>query len=525
MNELNPKPSASAFQLSPGKFCPALPSPSAGNFFAWAEKLFDSLRYEEALDAYSECLRLEPSNENVLFKRGLTHGLLKNTESCLNDLSSVLLQKFLKEAYLYKQNILENKNQQTDTSSIRQAIPESGEFFEAMFEFQDLGKSLRETFDPFLNEQEGAENVKQTLERALKQQESSVTEKEVEDAKMNPRSLADLKEAEKFLAHRFESTEKEAFTQKNEKRKNIIRLSDVQGLENVKEKLWNNIVLPLKRPDLFTKYNKKRSFAILLYGPPGCGKTLLARALAGETGSSLVLANLHEIMDMWQGETEKKMHQIFENARTNLKGNGSCIVFLDELDALGVNRGLVTHDSGAHRAVNQLLMELDGALKNPEGLVVIAASNRPWDIDAALKRSGRFGECIYIPAPSCEDRRQLFKYYIGNCVVSKVDFGSLAEETEGCSASDIESIVEEAKMRPILREHRSGHESSLDAEDLKGVLVETAFGKGTLRDWYVSVANELSNEPMDTIRYKPLVDAIKKALQRSNHRHTMTPST
>jgi SpoVK/Ycf46/Vps4 family AAA+-type ATPase len=501
MGELPSKPKLVLALPPPLSFgCNSLPQPTAKGYYVWAERLFESHRFGEALEAYTECLRLDPSNENALYKRGLTNGLLKNMESSLSDLSSVLLHRILKEAHFYKQNILEAKSQEPKESAILQAIPESCEFFEAMSDFQNLGKTLQRAFDNLVTEEEYEQ-----LEKEFSAIDTTIT------------SIINS-----------DKPQEAKLEEKSEKSEGAIKLSDVQGLEEAKEKLRNNVVLPMKRPDLFAKYKKKRGFTILLYGPPGCGKTLLARALAGETGFQLITAKLHELMDCYVGETEKNVHELFANARRIInKAHIPTIIFLDEVDAIGVNRRLVARENtGSHRdALNQLLMEIDGVEKNPEGLFIIAASNRPWGIDPALKRSGRIGECIYIPAPSCSARKELFKYYVGSCAAENLDFDSLAKDTEGCSAADIEAIVEEAKMQPILRENQTGIESFLCMNDFKAVLAGPVLGKGTLKDWYVSAAKELAHETMDSERYKPMVEDIKRVLQRSNAGTMITHST
>ncbi len=252
----------------------------------------------------------------------------------------------------------------------------------------------------------------------------------------------------------------------------------------------------------------------------------MARALAGETDSYVVLAKLHELMDMYLGNTQKNIHALFEAARALTRnGSRSCIIFLDELDAIGVDRALVGRDlTSSHRdMVDQLLMELDGLDKNPEGLFVLAASNRPWDIDSALKRSGRIGETIYISPPTHKDRKCLFDYYLRDCAVKEIDLERLATLTDGCSAADVEGIVDKAKLLPIKREHQTGIEDALTMADLEAVIADPTTGKGSLGDWYRSVANELSQEPLDAIRYKPLIEDVKRALQRNNSALVQTP--
>jgi transitional endoplasmic reticulum ATPase len=458
----------------------SLPEPTPQRAFARAQKLFDSSRFQEALEVYTECLQMDPSDTDAMFNRGIIKGLLKDKEGALSDLSLVLLQldvfdmPHLNERSAVTQSLIDEAEVAYRSVTKEQILPD------VKAELEEINKDLQATLTVLL----GRSDVKGAIDGVIRQ----------ETELMNGRITR--------VGYKLPQE----------------RLSNVLGLEKVKETLWNNVVLPIVRPDLFSKYKKKRNYAVLLYGPPGCGKTLLVKALAGETDSCVIQAKLHELIDMYIGNTQKNIHSLFEEARSITRNSSrTCIVFLDELDAIGVNRGLVAREStGSHRdAVNQLLMELDGLEKNPEGLFVVAASNRPWDIDVALKRSGRIGETVYINPPSQKDRKVLFEYYIGDCSIGRIDFEKLAILTEGCSPADIEGIVDKAKLRPIKREHETGVEDALLMADLEMVLDDPTIGKGSLREWYLSVANELSQERLDETRYKPLIEDTKKVIGNS----------
>ena len=160
----------------------------------------------------------------------------------------------------------------------------------------------------------------------------------------------------------------------------------------------------------------------------------MVKAIAGEAGANVIIARVNQIVDMYTGNTEKNLHAIFEQARKNTP----CIIFFDELDALGVKRGGDDGGGGGNSsalrlAVNQFLVEMSGVETNPEGIYVIGATNNPWDIDPALKRSGRFGDSVYLKPPTYGDRKKLFKYYTRNKPVGESGLRKAVKGDNGLS--------------------------------------------------------------------------------------------
>ena len=221
-----------------------------------------------------------------------------------------------------------------------------------------------------------------------------------------------------------------------------VSFSDVVGLESVKEQIYDMIIYHRQYKDLYTRFNKKMGGGILLYGPPGNGKTMIAKAIAHETDSAFYPVKFSDIGSKWFGETEGKIRSLFEEARKE----ESAVIFFDEIDAIATKR---TESSTMDRVVAELLTQIDGINKSSGNLTILAATNKPQNLDPAILRPGRFDEKIYIPLPDAKAREAMFEKRLCGVPCTVTDFTKIAILSDGFSGAEIELACEKAKQRVI----------------------------------------------------------------------------
>ncbi|MDB5106386.1 MAG: ATPase central domain protein [Fibrobacteres bacterium] len=257
--------------------------------------------------------------------------------------------------------------------------------------------------------------------------------------------------------------------------------SDVGGMEKLKEEIRHKIIHPLEHPEIHRAYGKKIGGGILMYGPPGCGKTYLARATAGQVKAGFMSVGIHEVLNMYLGQSERNLHDVFETAR----GNAPCVLFFDEVDALAANRSDMRQSAG-RQLINQFLSELDGVGSDNEGVLILAATNAPWHLDAAFRRPGRFDRILFVPPPDEPAREAIFRIVLKGKPVADIDYQKLARASEGFSGADIKAAVDgavEAKLREAIQ---SGKPSPLATRDL---LAAAKSARYSAKEWFATARN------------------------------------
>jgi transitional endoplasmic reticulum ATPase len=284
-----------------------------------------------------------------------------------------------------------------------------------------------------------------------------------------------------------------------------VRFDDIAGLEEVKENIKEAIVYPFRYPDEYRYFGVKPGGGILLYGPPGCGKTLLAAAAAAECGAVFINLKISDIKDKYVGESEKRIKEVFNLARSYEKA----ILFFDEIDALAGERS--SSMEGHERSlVNELLSQMDGleAKGAEKRYLVLAATNRPWDVDIALRRAGRFDTTVFIPHPDFEARKKIFELSLKD-KPCKADIAKLAEITEGYASAEIVDICEKAAKIPLRERIKEGKpRREITMQDFERVIAER---KTVLSSWYPKALKELAGTEEVEI-FQELIEAGKRYL-------------
>lgn len=247
-----------------------------------------------------------------------------------------------------------------------------------------------------------------------------------------------------------------------------LTFDDVVGLDNVKETVRGAIVYPFKYKDIYTAYKRKSGGGILLYGAPGTGKTMIAKAIAGEIDAEFIAVNCSDVYSKWLGESQQNIKKVFDRARKAERA----VIFFDEFEALGCVRNSDGGDaSGINGVVCELLSQIDGFCTNANSTVlVIAATNRPWDIDSALRRSGRFERHLYVDMPNESARIEIIKKLMSELPLEELCYEELGRRTEGFSPADVTNVCNLVKDRAIMRSISEGGISNITQEDFIKVL-------------------------------------------------------
>ncbi|WP_225730833.1 MULTISPECIES: 26S protease regulatory subunit [unclassified Nocardia] len=261
-----------------------------------------------------------------------------------------------------------------------------------------------------------------------------------------------------------------------------VSLADVGGMADVKRQLELTLLGPMRNPEFAKAFGTSARGGLLLYGPPGCGKTFIAAAVAGELGANFYPIEIADILDIYHGSGERNLHQVFELARRN----APCVLFLDEVDALGYKRSQMSGSAWMRNVVNQLLNEMDSATSSNEGVYILGATNHPWDLDVALRRPGRFDRMILVTLPDPEARTAILRYHLKDRPVAGIDLRAIVARTDGFSGADLAHICTSATQLAMAESIRTGSVRPISMRDIEAAMAEIKPSAGA---WFESARN------------------------------------
>lgn len=265
-----------------------------------------------------------------------------------------------------------------------------------------------------------------------------------------------------------------------------ISFKDVGGLAELKEEIRFKIIKPLLNPEVYEHYGKKLGGGILVYGPPGCGKSLIAEATAGEAGATFFHVKPNQIKSKYVGEAEKNMAELFRMAREHQPS----IIFFDEFETLGADRDEIA--ANERGVITQLLTESDGLGTKGQQILLLAATNEPWAIDIALRREGRFGTTLFVPPPDREARKEIFKIHLRKRpLLRDIDAAELLDRTEGFSGADVEAICERAADIPLREYFTTNKFRPIGMQDF---LVAFEDHQSIVEQWFAKANTELEKQ-------------------------------
>ena len=484
----------------------------AGSYYKIANDYYEKGDYEKAIENYNMAILLNPLFSEAYFNRALSYYQLKNYDKSIAD--------YTEAAELDPKNpiIFNNKGdafyrKQDYTSAIKdydKAIMLNPNYLKAYYNralsyasLEDYEKAvedftkvvqLKPDFSEAYHLRGLAFEYAGDVDGAVSDYEKALElNPELAEAKSHLESAKTKKQAAGSGGGGGGGGKEGGTSEIKVLRKPDMNFTDVAGMEKMKEEIREAVIYPMAKPELARRYGKLGGGGIIMYGPPGCGKTYIVKAAAGECDSAFINAKLSDLLDMYVGNTEKNIHKVFETARKN----APCILFFDEIDAIGGRRDAQEGAQYMKMAVNQMLYEMDGVEANNQNVLIIAATNAPWDIDPALRRSGRFGKTLYVPEPDFGSREAIIKIHAKKRPVGKgIPYKRLAIATSGYASADLKAIVEEASAIPWREAFKSGKERKVKTSDFIKAIKKK---RSSLPPWYEQANKQIGKQEEITV--------------------------